>query len=528
MKRIVLAAAMLGLGTAAASAQTTASPWNGFYFGLHDGGGYGLARMATPQVAGGATGTFAFDRTGLTQGVFGGVQFGFSHQIGQAVLGIEANLSAANIDGQVNCGGFDLSYYGYICNTRLNALGTLTARAGFAAGDTQFYVNGGLAWARHSYSIREPFYAVTSPCPPCLSYGEGVDNAWGWTAGFGVEHQLSHGFSFRADYAYVRFPSRDVTLTSGVWPDTTVTVAQSYHLLSVGLNYRFGQDGTAMAGDAGAGGWDVEFGKRAWFDLGRYQYDLFDPISPSTQNSRLTYGPTYGFGGEAFLTATNAAGYFVSLRYGSGVSTGGVLIDEDFPPAISPYSATTSGLINGRLSYAGADLGFRFYNSGTASIGAFAGVTGLMERFEAFGCEQIATHPGICVPTIPSDYDVITQTNRWIGVRLGVNGEVTVNGNVTLHGEAAVMPLAFLYGVDNHWLRPDVNPIVSTGRGWGIQLEGGIDFAVNSQLTIGVGARYGQIWETGTSLFLPSTLAPQTATTRHLGAYLQATYAIGH
>ena len=295
MKKIILAAALLGLGSTAAAAQTT-SPWDGFYFGVHDGGGYGLARMATPEVAGGVFGTYPFDRTGLTQGVFGGFQFGYSQQVGPAVLGIEANLSATNIDGQVDCGDDGFVGYGYICNTRLNMLGTLTGHVGIAAGDTQFYVNGGLAWARHSYSIREPFYALNGACPTCLVWGEGADSAWGWTVGAGVEHQLSHGLSFRVDYSYVRFPSRDVALTSSIWPTTTATVAQSYHLLSVGLNYRFGGGDTAMMGDGAGSDWTVEFGKRAWLDVGRYQYHLYAPLS-THQNSQLTYGPTFGVGG---------------------------------------------------------------------------------------------------------------------------------------------------------------------------------------------------------------------------------------
>ena len=222
------------------------------------------------------------------------------------------------------------------------------------------------------------------------------------------------------------------------------------------------------------------------------------------------------------------AGYFVNLRYGTGVTTGGVLIDEDFPPAITPYSATTSDLRNGRLSYATADLGYQFYTSDRASFGAFAGVTGLMERFESFGCQQIGTNPAICGVAVPSDYEIISQNNRWIAVRLGVTGQVAVSSNLTVHGEAAVLPIAFLSGTDNHWLRPDVNPITSSGRGWGIQLEAGLDYAVSSQLTIGVGARYGQIWETGTSIFPPAFASPSAATTRHIGAYLQATYTIGH
>ncbi len=528
MKHIVLAAALIGLGSTAAAAQTATSPWDGFYVGVHDGGGYGWASWDVSQVAGGVFGTYPFDRSGLSQGVFGGVQVGYGHQVGPAVLGIEANLSVGNVDGQVDCGDDGLVGYGYICNTRLGVLGTLTGRVGVVAGDTQFYVTGGAAWARHSYSITEPFYALVGSCPPCLTWGAGTDTTFGWTVGAGVEHLLSHGLSFRFDYSYVHFAQRSVTLTSPTWPDTTAMVGQSYHFISAGLNYRFGgaNDMMAGAGDTGGSDWSVEFGKRAWLDVGQYQYHLFYAPAPTNEVSRLTYGPTIGVGGETFLNATSPGGYFVTAIYGTGVTGGGVLIDQDFPPYTVPESATTSDLHNGRLSYAGVDLGYNFFNGPRGSIGGFAGVTGMMERFEAFGCTQLMTSP-ICDPSVPSDYEIISQTSGWAGVRLGVTGEVAATAKLTVHGQAAFLPLVLFAGTDNHWLRPDANPIISYGRGFGFQLEGGIDYAVNSHLSIGVGGRYWQVWEAGASVFPPAVSVPQSAGSRHYGAFLQATYAIG-
>ncbi|MHA1559791.1 MAG: outer membrane protein, partial [Alphaproteobacteria bacterium] len=343
MKRTLLAiAALIAAGTATATAQST--NWTGFYVGVHEGGGWGRAGWDAAAVAGDGAGVGGFPAFGLTQGVFGGGQIGFTVQQGPLVFGAEATLSATNIDGQIECG--DGVTYGYICNTRLNALATFTGQVGFSMDRTRFYIAGGAAWALHAQEITEPSYAYGIPCPTCYSWGATTESSWGWTAGFGFERALSHGLSFRTDYRYVRFPTRATTLTSPFWPDTVVTVAQAYHLVSIGLNYRFGQgeDMPLMAyADEHGERWEVEFGQRTWLNFSDYSKNLYaTAITPTELVSRLTYGTSIGGAGEGFYRAESPAGFYVAGLLGAGVSGSGLLIDEDFPPYIVPYSRTES------------------------------------------------------------------------------------------------------------------------------------------------------------------------------------------
>lgn len=531
MKRLVaatVAAVVLGTTSAAAGGSGAAgqSPFSGVYFGMHSGGGWGWGTWDTPNGVAIWAPTAGFPATGLTTGVFGGFHAGYSHDFGPVVVGAEASFNLTNVDGQIECG--DGVIYGYICNTALLSYGTLTGRIGHAFGNTQVYVNGGLAWGRHGLQINEPFYAYTFAMPTAHTWGETIETAFGWTAGFGVERYLSHGLSIRADYSYVGFPTREATLTSPTWPDTLAVVSQGYHFASVGLNYRFGMsddegyDGMAM-GDA-ADDWDVTVGKRAWLNMPYYRLDLYD-TGGTAQVSRLTYSGVVGLAGEAFIEAHSPNRFFVNAQLGTGVGWGGTLVDEDFPPFIVPYTATVSDLMGTRLSYGGVDAGFDVVDRERVRLGFFAGLNATLERYQSFGCTQ--TQPGstICVPTVPGDYEIITQTALWGGLRLGVLAEVALTDRLDWRGQAAVEPLLFVGAIDNHWLRPDINPLPEAATGFGVQLETALDYAVTPQLTLGIGGRFWWRRADGVAVFPGSTQA-QTTTSRNLGVFFEANYAL--
>ena len=508
-----------------ASAQQTTN-WTGFYIGVHDGGGWGWAGWDAASVSGNPAST-GFPTVGLTQGIFGGGQIGFTVQHGPLLFGAEATLSATNIDGQIECG--DGATFGYICNTRLNALATLTGQIGFALDRTRVYIAGGGAWARHAQEITEPFFAYLTTCPTCYSWGATTESSWGWTAGFGFERALSHGLSFRADYRYVGFPTRSDTLTSPIWPDSNVTLAQRYHLVSFGLNYRFGHGGEpSMASLAEDDGWEREFGQRAWLTFSNYRFDLYaTTFDPLDRVSRLTYGTSIGGTGEGFYRAASPAGFYFAGLIGAGVSGGGLLVDEDFPPITFPYSRTESDLSGGRFSYAVVDLGWEF-DRPLGSVGVFVGAAGMLERYQSYGCDQTALHPGVCVPAVPAEYDIITQTTGWAGLRVGLAVDLDVTEKISVRGEGAYLPLVYMAGCDNHWLRPDINPFYSYGRGTGFQLEGAVEFAVSEQLTAALGARYWQVMAAGGAAFPPYVGAqPQETFSRHYGAFFELTYGIG-
>ena len=72
---------------------SAASPynWTGFYAGIDGGGGWGRIGLDASFV----------DDTKLS-GVLGGVQAGYNQQFGNWVVGVGADINAANIRGSMN------------------------------------------------------------------------------------------------------------------------------------------------------------------------------------------------------------------------------------------------------------------------------------------------------------------------------------------------------------------------------------------------------------------------------------------
>lgn len=403
LRGIGVASAITIFGATAASAQ--AGAFSGFHLGAVLGGGWSATTWdAGPGGIGGdAVGLGGFPATGLAAGVVAGVRAGYTFQAGSFAFGVESLVAGANIDGQIDCGTDQPLIYGYICVSELAALATVTARAGIVRGDSFLYGMGGIAWGVQRYDIQEPAYFIAS-------WGTASETARGWTVGAGVERRLSHGFSMRADYSYVRFGAHEVVLESPFVPDSVMTLTQGYHFATIGFDFRFGADDLPPA-PATPGGWAVEAGTRTFAGGTQLAWDLFNPYTPAEQLSRIVYrGPLLT--GEAFLRAANDGRLFVNAALGTGATTGGTMIDEDFPPFTNPYSATLSRLGNGRVTYANVDIGVTLAEHDRWAAGAYLGVGALLERYAAFGCEQIAGGTSCAVPW-PGFIAVLSQTSFW-------------------------------------------------------------------------------------------------------------------
>jgi hypothetical protein len=77
--------------------------------------------------------------------------------------------------------------------------------------------------------------------------------------------------------------------------------------------------------------------------------------------SRLTYRDVTTNSGEVCGSITSSHGWFLKGYVGLGAISSGSLQDEDFPPAIVPYSSTTSQQHGGYLDYASIDVGYNLY-----------------------------------------------------------------------------------------------------------------------------------------------------------------------
>ena len=141
--------------------------------------------------------------------------------------------------------------------------------------------------------------------------------------------------------------------------------------------------------------------------------------------------------------------------FGRGAVGHGTLIDEDFPPFTTPYSATTQR-VTGSARWLTVELMWvtRFSVWGTR-LGAFVGYHYQHETLNAFGCSQIATNAIACSGSsvLSTAILAITQDNKWQAARIGVEGQIALSDRLTLSGEAAWLPYVWLDGNDFHWLR---------------------------------------------------------------------------
>ena len=222
-----------------APVEVVAYNWTGFYVGAHVGGVWGnkdLNRISLPGVPN------AFQPFGShdVSGLIGGGQIGFNWQTGRLVLGIEAQASWTNADGEhVIQPAQDTR-----ARTELNWLGTAAVRIGYTWDRALLYLKGGVAWVNEDYSLIQ---ADTGEILATAS-----DTRWGWMVGAGAEMALSGNWSAKLEYNYMDLGNklRDFTFTPSVGGPAFccgVNIEQHLHVVKFGINYRFAAGAPVVA-----------------------------------------------------------------------------------------------------------------------------------------------------------------------------------------------------------------------------------------------------------------------------------------
>jgi outer membrane immunogenic protein len=190
MKQLLLGTiGILSLGNAAiaadvparaytkASAIDPAYNWTGFYAGVHAGYGLGGTEWQILNIR--------------TDGALGGIQAGYNQQIGNLLLGIEADISFSGIKGNRTVSILNQATLSQ--TSQINWLSTVTGRVGFANGRWLTYAKGGFAWANedHGYDVQ-----VSVPGPDRLTLS-GSETRRGWIVGAGMEYALANNWSLR-------------------------------------------------------------------------------------------------------------------------------------------------------------------------------------------------------------------------------------------------------------------------------------------------------------------------------------------
>jgi len=184
--------------------------WTGFYIGGHVG--YGFGRTNWRDAAG-------LNASSTPNGFLGGGQVGYNYQIGQFVLGVEADGSGSGIKGGT-------TVMGAAINNNVDWTSTVTGRAGMAFDRWLVYGKGGVAFAGDRFSTNR-YTPVTK---------EVTDTRVGWTVGGGVEYAFAPAWSAKLEYNYMDFGTRAVSFA----PGTSTNIDEQVHAVKFGINYKFG------------------------------------------------------------------------------------------------------------------------------------------------------------------------------------------------------------------------------------------------------------------------------------------------
>jgi outer membrane immunogenic protein len=188
--------------------------WTGFYIGLNAGGGFGSSTWATPV---GSVARYQVD------GLLAGGQIGGNYQIGEFVLGAEADIDWQNLrDAQPNGVCAPGAVGG--CDIASNWLATIRGRVGYAPQRILYYVTGGGAFTN------------VKPSTGVLPYGGGTEA--GWTAGAGIEYAITYNWTVKLEYLYASFQNATCNAGScGALAPANVSFNES--ILRLGVNYKF-------------------------------------------------------------------------------------------------------------------------------------------------------------------------------------------------------------------------------------------------------------------------------------------------
>jgi outer membrane immunogenic protein len=226
MKKIALAAAAVAALSMPAAAQS-GGDWSGPYGGVligavaGDNTWHGINGAQGGQGGGNSLNAVSYDLDGAA---FGGV-IGYNLQMGNTVVGVEADIMLSNADGN-GLGGVGRNDRPF--SSEMNALGTVTGRFGQAMGSTLIYAEAGAAMISLDHSHTDGGGNV-------MTAGE---TRGGWVIGFGVEQQMANGWTLRGEFNHMQFNSSAVQL-SGPGANSAFAIDSEVNRLTLGLVRRF-------------------------------------------------------------------------------------------------------------------------------------------------------------------------------------------------------------------------------------------------------------------------------------------------
>jgi outer membrane immunogenic protein len=236
MKKLHLALALFAISTTSSFAADMRMPakvppplavplftWTGFYIGLN--GGYGGDRFKYDFAVLGIPGS-----TRVTSGGgFGGGQIGYNYQAGNWVFGIEGDIQASDIKGEISATILGLTA---TTGSKIDWFATARGRLGYAWDRVLVYGTGGYAHA----SV-DTTGAVTIVGAPGFALAGGINTSHnGWVAGGGVEYAFTNNLTFKTEYQYLDFERKTLASAGAA---TFIDVRPTAHTVRGGVNWKF-------------------------------------------------------------------------------------------------------------------------------------------------------------------------------------------------------------------------------------------------------------------------------------------------
>ena len=173
--------------------------WTGFYVGANAGYGWGNVNAN------------GWANVGDLDGFVGGGQIGYNYQMGQFVLGLEADLQGADLSSGNNLG---------LLNVKTDYFGTVRARVGVAFDRFMPYITGGWAYGNVKTSI------------PTLAFSSDRSHTGGWTVGGGVEYAFTNNLIGGVEYLYVDLGEKNIA-------GAGTKVGTDFSVVRARLSYKF-------------------------------------------------------------------------------------------------------------------------------------------------------------------------------------------------------------------------------------------------------------------------------------------------
>ncbi len=197
--------------------------WTGFYVGGHLGYGRGHANdsFADPVTAG---------SNKALGSLFGGLQLGYNHVLKSGILlGIESDLSFPNFLSADDVVRSRITPQGTL-SEKIDYVGRLRGRAGYAFDNWLVYGTGGFAWSQARFIETSDLTGDED---------KALRMRGGWVLGAGAEVAIAPDWSARLEYLYDNFGKAAVTMPSGARSESTFDT----HTLRLGLNWHLGRTG---------------------------------------------------------------------------------------------------------------------------------------------------------------------------------------------------------------------------------------------------------------------------------------------